>query len=231
MRYSTVIEARFATRKNRFIGEVYLPSGQLVTVHIKNTGRCRELLIPGVTVYLEEKDGEGRKTKYDLVAVLKNTTSGERLFNIDSSAPNEAVAEWIRGGLFPSEARVRREVFFGKSRFDFYAEWEGARAFAEVKGVTLEEGGRLYFPDAPTERGVKHIEELCECVKAGYLAYIIFVIQTKGAISFSPNRKTHPEFAEALLRAEAAGVKIIAVDCRVSADSMEIENFVKVELL
>ena len=231
MKYRDVCEAKFIVRKNRFVAEAELPSGEIVTVHVKNTGRCKELLLPGCVVYLEHTVGEKRKTLYDLVAVLKKCDDTEILFNIDSSAPNKAVEEWLPGGLFPSGARVRREVTFGNSRFDFYVESGDKKAYLEVKGVTLEEGGRLYFPDAPTERGVKHLKELCKCVKCGYEAYVLFVIQMKGAESFSPNVKTHPEFAEALRDAELAGVKILAVDCDVTPSEMKIRDFVKVELI
>ena len=227
MKYCGKIEkARFIERKNRFIAEVEL-DGQRISVHVKNTGRCRELFVAGAFVYLEKAEGDGRKTPYDLIAVEKRTKNGTVLINIDSAAPNKAVSEWLAGGLFSKEARVRAEVKYGNSRFDFYVEDGERRAFVEVKGVTLEWDGEVSFPDAPTERGVKHLRELCAAKAAGYEAYVIFVVQMKGATRFLPNRKTHPEFAEALADAAERGVGILAYGCEVSEDGMVISEKIK----
>lgn len=227
MKYCGKIEkASFLERKNRFIASVSFGS-EILTVHVKNTGRCRELFAPDAVVYLERAEALGRKTPYDLIAVEKKTKDGIILINIDSGAPNKAVGEWLAGGLFSKEALVRAEVKYGNSRFDFYVEDGERRAFVEVKGVTLECEGTVSFPDAPTERGVKHVKELCAAKAAGYEAYVIFVVQMKGALRFTPNRKTHPEFADALKSAAEHGVNILAFDCEVSEDGMVISEEIK----
>ncbi len=230
MKYKNITEGKFLSRPNRFIAIVEI-GGERVTVHVKNTGRCRELLTEGCRVFLERSDNPARKTPYDLVAVIKPTERGELLINMDSSAPNDAVEEWLSvSGIFSPQAVFRREVTHKNSRFDFYAEDGERRAFIEVKGVTLEDNGVAYFPDAPTERGVKHLCELAECVAEGYEAYVIFVVQMKGICKFCPNDAMHPQFGEALRAAAESGVKVIAVDCAVSRDEMKIDGFVETEL-
>jgi sugar fermentation stimulation protein A len=228
MKYKKILSGMFLNRPNRFIANVDI-DGKLETVHVKNTGRCKELLKKGCKIYLSESDNPLRKTKYDLVAVEKICENGDKiLINMDSQAPNDAVWEWLKGGLFSRDAIVRREVKYKDSRFDFYIEDQGKRAFLEVKGVTLEENGTALFPDAPTERGIKHINELIDALSEGYEAYIIFVIQMKKINCFKPNCKTHPQFGEALKKAKTAGVKILAFDCKISPDEMIIENPINV---
>lgn len=216
MTYSTpIVKARFLSRPNRFIAFVDL-NGETVTVHVKNTGRCKELLIPGATVYLAASANPNRKTPYDLVAVEKVKPDGTILFiNMDSQAPNDIAAEYLPiSGLFASNATYRREVTQGASRFDFAIDTSDTlTAFLEVKGCTLEREGLAYFPDAPTERGVKHIHELTALARSGHPAYILFVTQMKGVTALLPNDETHPAFGEALREAREAGVKVIAVDC------------------
>ena len=230
MRYKKVIPAQLVRRENRFIATVTV-DGAEETVHVKNTGRCRELLIPGCRVYLSLGDNPARKTKYDLVAVEKIREDGSRLLiNMDSAAPNAAVGEWLAGGLFSRNAAVRPECKFGNSRFDFFVEDGERRAFVEVKGVTLESGGVAAFPDAPTERGVKHLCELKSALMEGYEAYALFVIQMKGMTLFRPNEATHKAFADALRACSVAGVRVIAMDCIVEPDSMVIDSPVAVDL-
>lgn len=226
MRYDNWRKGIFCSRPNRFIAHVEL-DGEMVVCHVKNTGRCKELLLPGATVYLEEHDSPKRKTKYSLVAVEK----GEMLINLDSQAPNKAVEEWLpNSGLFRHLTQLRREVTYGSSRFDFYVESDGKKCFLEVKGVTLEENGVVLFPDAPTERGVKHLRELLRCVGEGYDAYVLFVVQMRPVRYFTPNRERDPAFAKALKEAFDGGVKVLAVDCAVTPDTMEIREFVPVQL-
>ncbi|MBO5486525.1 MAG: A/G-specific adenine glycosylase, partial [Eubacterium sp.] len=204
-----------------------LVEGREETVHVKNTGRCRELLNKGAVVYLEKSDNPTRSTAYDLVAVNK----GERLINMDSQAPNKAVGEWlITKELFPDLVFVRPETKYGNSRFDFYVETTEEKIFIEVKGVTLEDDGVVKFPDAPSDRAVKHVEELIQARKDGYRVCVIFVIQMEGVKYFLPNEATHAEFAQALRKASKEGVEILAYDCRVTPDSMEINRSVKVFL-
>lgn len=227
MKYNTVIPARFLARPNRFIAKVEL-EGREETVHVKNTGRCRELLVPGNTVYLALGENPGRKTKYDLIAVEKRPGL---LINMDSQLPNAAAAQWLpKSGLFSENALIRREVTYGASRFDLYVEDGDRRAFLEVKGVTLEQEGLASFPDAPTERGIKHLKELGAALSEGYEAYVLFVIQMKGVHSFCPNEKTHAAFARALRQAAKDGVQVLAMDCQVRPDSMEIDQPVPVIL-
>ncbi len=227
MKYHSIREAIFLRRPNRFIA-ICLLDGREEICHVKNTGRCRELLTEGCRVYLEEAENPARKTRYDLVAVWK----GALLINMDASAPNRATEEFLTaGGLFPSPTLIRPETVFGHSRFDFYVEYgNGKKAFLEVKGVTLEQEGVLLFPDAPTLRGVKHIEELIAAKEAGYDACILFVVQTDRAAYFTPNRATHPAFADALLRAREAGVEIFCYSCHVAPDSLSIGAPVPVRL-
>lgn len=226
MKYDKVKTGIFMSRPNRFIAYVMV-DGVTVTCHVKNTGRCKELLIPGVTVYLEEHNNPKRKTKYSVIGVQK----GSRMINMDSQAPNKVVYEWIQsGGLYSDIKIIKPEKTYGNSRFDFYVETTNKQIYIEVKGVTLEEDGIVRFPDAPTERGVKHINELISCVKEGYEAYIIFVIQMKEVKHFEPNDITHPEFGKALREAEKQGVHIIAMDCDVKKNQLNIRHNVKVQL-
>ena len=226
MKYTQITEGRFLSRPNRFIAYVDM-GGRTEKVHVKNTGRCRELLVEDAVVYLEKGVSPGRSTGYDLVAVKK----GDRMINMDSNAPNKAVGEWLlKKELFPSLTNIRAEKTYKTSRFDFYVETEEDKIFLEVKGVTLEREGGAYFPDAPSGRAVKHVEELAEAVKEGYKAYVLFVIQMKGVDFFAPNAETHPAFAEALENARKAGVEILAYDCTVTEESMEIGNPVPVRL-
>ena len=230
MKYNQVIKARFLSRPNRFIAYCEV-NGKRETVHVKNTGRCRELLVENATVYLSVSDNTDRKTKFDLIAVEKVTERGTVLINMDSQAPNVAAFEWIAaGGIFGAGAVVRREVTYGSSRFDLYVEQGDRRAFVEVKGVTLENDGTASFPDAPTERGIKHLNELVVAKKQGYEAYALFVIQMKGIHTFTPNDETHKAFGDALRQAAKEGVNILAYDCRVTPDEMLIDAPVNIEL-
>lgn len=231
MTYTNIHKATFIARPNRFIAECEI-NGEKVIAHVKNTGRCRELLIPGATVYLDEPFGRERKTRFDLVAVEKLRDDGSRLLiNMDSQAPNNATAEFLKsGGLFSDATRIRREVTKGNSRFDFCIEQGEKITYLEVKGVTLENGGVASFPDAPTERGVKHIEELMALKKEGFGAAILFVIQMKEINEFRPNDLTHKAFGDALRRAYSAGVKIYAYDSIVTPDSIIIDQPIEVKL-
>lgn len=226
MKYENTKRAVFLDSPNRFIAHVDL-NGQTETVHVKNTGRCKELLIPGTEVILEESVNPARKTKYDLICVNK---SG-RWINMDSQVPNKAAAEWIRAGrLFPEEVTLKTEKVYGNSRFDIYVESPCRKAFIEVKGVTLEENDIARFPDAPTQRGVKHVEELIRCQEDGYEAYLLFVIQMKGIREFEPNWSTHPQFGEVLQKAQNAGVHLLAYDCLIREDYIEIQDPVPIRL-
>ncbi len=226
MIYHNIRKAEFLSRPNRFIAYVEL-DGQKVVCHVKNTGRCKELLIPGTAVYIQEADNPARKTKYDLINVIK----GDRLINMDSQAPNQVFAEWVKQGkLVQNITKLQPECKFHNSRFDFYMEGDDKKIFVEVKGVTLEEDGVVRFPDAPTERGVRHIRELCDCVREGYAAYIVFIIQMKGVSYFTPNIRTHQAFADALKLAADSNVGILALDCLVTQDSITAEDFVPVLL-
>lgn len=231
MKYKNVVKGIFKERPNRFIANVVIDKSVQV-VHVKNTGRCRELLLPDTCVYLEKSDNPNRKTAYDLIAVEKaREGKAPLLINMDSQAPNNAVEEWLRkGNVFSEHAFIRREYTYGKSRFDFYIEDGERKAFLEVKGVTLEQDGYAAFPDAPTERGIKHIEELISCMDEGYEAYILFVIQMKEMYAFSPNDKMHPDFGRALRKAADKGVKVLAVDCNVGTDYMELDRYIEVRL-
>ncbi len=231
MKYRQISEGIFLERPNRFIAKV-ITKGVTETVHVKNTGRCKELLVRGSKVYLSLSDNPLRKTQYDLVAVEKiRENHPPLLINMDSQIPNAAVEEWLRNGnIFSSDAIIRREVKYGNSRFDFAVIDGNRKAFLEVKGVTLENDGIAMFPDAPTERGVKHIHELIKCMKEGNEAYIIFVIQMKEITEFRPNDVTHPQFGKALREAIEAGVKVLAMDCIITPDSICIDKSVKVNL-
>lgn len=231
MKYDNVVCGSFVSRPNRFIAKVEI-DGEIQTVHVKNTGRCRELLIPSARAWLSRAANPERKTAFDLIAVEKVRKNGEKLLvNMDSQIPNAAAEEWLRSGaLFPEGAVIRREVTYGESRFDFYIESGERKVFLEVKGVTLEKDGLALFPDAPTLRGIKHLNELVRCMADGFEAYALFVIQMKGVTAFSPADTLHPEFGAALRNAAAAGVKVLAVDCTVRPDSMVIDEFVPVVL-
>ncbi|MBE6595691.1 MAG: DNA/RNA nuclease SfsA [Ruminococcaceae bacterium] len=231
MRYREVVAGRFLRRPNRFVAYTEI-EGRETVAHVKNTGRCRELLVPGCTVYLAKSDNPARRTAYDLVAVEKPREGrAPLLINMDAQAPNEVAAEWLpQSGLFSPSARLRREVSFGASRFDFYVEDGDRRAFVEVKGVTLEEAGVARFPDAPTARGVKHLRELISAVEAGYEAFVLFVLQMKEIAVLRPNDETDPAFGEALRAAVAAGVRVLAVDCAVTPDTLTADAPVPVEL-
>lgn len=231
MQYEHIVTGIFRERPNRFIAHVEV-DGIMETVHVKNTGRCRELLVPGAKVYLAVSDNPNRKTKYDLVTVEKIRKGLPTLLvNMDSQAPNQVAEEWLKdSSLFSKEAVIRREVSYGASRFDFYIEDGKRRMFLEVKGVTLERNGHASFPDAPTERGVKHIQELIHSKEEGYEACLLFVVQMKGMTDVSPNDEHHPQFGEALWQAEAAGVQILAMDCIVTENTVRIDQPVPVLL-
>jgi len=230
MQYPNIIPAQFLRRPNRFIAYVDLGDGAETVVHVKNTGRCKELLLPGTTVYLAVSDNPARKTKYDLIAVEKKRDSAPPLLiNMDSQIPNDVAEEWLpHSGLFSPNATIKREVTWRNSRFDFYIEDGTQRTFLEVKGVTLEHHGIASFPDAPTERGVKHIHELIDCLQEGFKACILFVIQMKEMRELRPNDITHPAFGDALRKAAKAGVRILAMDCIVTPDSIAINAPVNV---
>lgn len=246
MQYANIVSGKFISRPNRFIAHVEI-DGVDTVVHVKNTGRCKELLVPGCTVYLEKSENPARKTPYDLVAVEK----GVFLINMDSQAPNKVAAEWIRSHteLFPEIAFLKPEFTYGNSRFDFYVEFRGVgrtkaekaklhKMFIEVKGCTLEFEGHAKFPDAPTERGVKHLMELADILReqryaedgTPYECGILFLIQMKGCHKFSPNIATHPEFGEALRMAQDAGVRIFVYDCKVTPDTLIADVPVSLEL-
>lgn len=226
MRYPNLTEAVFVRRPNRFIAQVEL-EGRLETVHVKNTGRCKELLTPGARVCLVKSDNPARKTAYDLVAVWK----GERLVNMDSQAPNHILAEYLpKSGLFGPDLSIHPEFTHGDSRFDFLVESGGFRYLIEVKGVTLEQDGIAKFPDAPTERGVKHIQGLIRAREEGFRSMICFVVQMEGITALRPNDETHPQFGQALRAAKAAGVSVLALGCRVEPGLAEIAYSIPVEL-
>ena len=226
MHYERIYEGVFLERPNRFIAYIEI-DGQVETVHVKNTGRCKELLQPGAKVFVQKAANPERKTQWDLIGVQK----GDRMINMDSQIPNKVVEEWIReGNLFPNVTLVKPETTFGKSRFDLYIEADGRKIFMEIKGVTLEEDGVVRFPDAPTERGIKHLQELVQAKREGYEAYVFFVIQMKEVKYFTPNMATHAAFGETLKEASEAGVKVLAYDCDVTKDSIEIGEQVDVYL-
>ena len=226
MTYENPVPAIFCARPNRFVAHVLL-DGSPTICHVKNTGRCRELLIPGVTVWLQKGQNPNRKTPYDLIAVQK----GERLINMDSQAPNKVFSEWAKEGHFTENLTLLRpEATFLSSRFDFYWESEHKRGFVEVKGVTLEDNGIARFPDAPTLRGVRHMEELIKAKKEGFEAAICFVIQMSGVTHFEPNDKTHKDFGDTLRRAQKEGVSVLAFDCTVTPDSLAIKDPVPIQL-
>lgn len=239
MRYENTARGIFLERPNRFIAYVEI-GGRREKVHVKNTGRCKELLIPGAAVYVQESDRPSRKTRWDLITVEKeclirgadgSLSKRIRMVNLDSQSPNQLVKEWLEAGNMISEiTKIQPECKYGDSRFDLYVEAGERRIFIEVKGVSLEEDGRVRFPDAPSERAVKHVEELARAVEEGYEAYVLFVVQMKDVDYFTPNMDTHPEFGEALKKAAGRGVKIAAYDCRVESNFIELAEEVPVAI-
>ena len=224
MKYANMVPGTFLSRPNRFIAHVQI-GGQTEVVHVKNTGRCRELLPAGAQVWCQRSDNPARKTMYDLITVRK----GERLINMDSQAPNLAAKEWLSSGGLGQVEELRAETVHGDSRFDSFRK-DGRQCFLEVKGVTLETNGVCAFPDAPTERGAKHLRGLTEAAKSGFGAYVLFVIQMADVKYLHPNDATDPGFGAALREAAAAGVQVLAVDCEVTVEEMRIRNPVPVRL-
>ena len=226
MRYENTLKAKFISRPNRFVAQMDI-KGRIERVHVKNTSRCRELLLPGSEVVLDKADKPGRKTKYDLIAVYKQNLDW---VNIDSQAPNQAVKEWLEGrpAPFQNAERIQPEYSYGKSRVDFYLEAPDRKILMEVKGCTLETNGIGYFPDAPTERGVKHLRELTAAVQEGYECYIAFLIAMPGIREVLPNTEMHPEFGTALSEAREAGVKTLYLICEVKPDSLSITESIEV---
>ena len=225
MRYENMVAGEFLSRPNRFIAHVRI-RGREEVCHVKNTGRCRELLTPGVRIWCQEWDNPVRKTKYDLIAVQK----GDRLINMDSQAPNAAAKEWLLAGGLGEISDLKGEYTHGESRFDFSFLKDGCRCFLEVKGVTLEQDGVCAFPDAPTERGVKHLRGLAKLAQEGFGAYVLFVIQMADVKYLHPNDATDPKFGESLRSAVEAGVQVLAVDCAVTESTMDIRLPVLVRL-
>ena len=225
MRYGKMVPGVFLARPNRFIAHVEM-DGRVEICHVKNTGRCRELLPVGARVWCLDAQSPGRKTRYDLITVQK----GERLINMDSQAPNAAAREWLRSGGLGEIENLRPESKHGDSRFDFSFLKDGRQCFLEVKGVTLENDGICAFPDAPTERGAKHLRELTRLAEEGFGAYVLFVIQMEGVRWLHPNDLTDKPFGDALRQARKAGVEILAYDCKITVDSMEIHEKVEVKI-
>ena len=225
MQYANMVPGIFLARPNRFIAKVVI-EGREETVHVKNTGRCRELLPSGAQVWCQRADNPNRKTQFDLITVQK----GERLINMDSQAPNIAAGEWLRSGGLGEVENLKAESFHGDSRFDFSFTLEGKPCLMEVKGVTLEEDGVCAFPDAPTERGAKHLRGLTEAVKEGYGAFVLFVIQMADVKYLRPHEQRDPAFAAALREAAENGVVVLALDCAVTEDSMTLRQRVPVKL-
>ena len=225
MRYANMVPGIFRNRPNRFIAHVEI-DGKEQVVHVKNTGRCRELLVPGAMVWCQRSDNPARKTRYDLITVRK----GQRLINMDSQAPNAAAREWLESGGLGKIDNLRQETVYRDSRFDFSFTREGRTCFLEVKGVTLEENGVCAFPDAPTQRGAKHLRGLAEAARQGCGAYVLFVIQMADVKYLHPNDRTDPDFGAALREAAAQGVKVLAVTCQISENEMMISGSVPVHL-
>ncbi len=225
MTYANMVPGRFLSRPNRFIARIEI-DGQVETVHVKNTGRCRELLPVGAEVWCQKADNPARKTQYDLITVRK----GQRLINMDSQAPNRAAKEWLAAGGLGEISALKAETVHGDSRFDFSFCLEGKPCFLEVKGVTLETDGVCAFPDAPTERGTKHLRGLTQAAKEGFGAWVLFVIQMADVDHIHPNDATDPAFGRALREAAENGVRVLAVDCAVTVDEMHIREFVPVKL-
>ena len=225
MHYKNMVPGVFLRRPNRFIAHIEI-GGKEEICHVKNTGRCRELLPAGAQVWCEVSDNPNRKTKYDLITVKK----GDRLINMDSQAPNAAAKEWLMAGGLGQIENLKAETTHGQSRFDFSFTKDGRQCFLEVKGVTLENDGICAFPDAPTQRGAKHLAELTDAVRQGYGAYVLFVIQMEDVKFLHPNDDTDPAFGKALREAAAAGVEVLAMDCHVSQNAMQIRSAVQVKL-
>lgn len=226
MKYNNIKRAKFIDRPNRFIANIEI-DGKIEVCHVKNTGRCKELLIEGASIYVQKHNSSNRKTKYSLISVYK----GNKLINIDSQVPNKVFHEWLlKGNLFENTSLIRPECKYNNSRFDFYIEADERKIFVEVKGVTLEEEGIVMFPDAPTERGLKHLKELSDSLDEGYEAYVCFVIQMKDVLHFTPNYKTHQEFGDTLKEIKNKGVNLIALDCQVTEDSITAGDFVAIIL-
>jgi len=226
MTYENIRQGKFICRPNRFIAHVEI-DGKTEICHVKNTGRCKELLIPGATVFLQEFYSGSRKTRFDLISLYK----GSRLINMDSGAPNKVFAEWVKkAGLWGEIDLIKPEYRYNNSRLDFYIEADGKKILVEVKGVTLEENGIARFPDAPTVRGLKHVTELSRSVENGHDAYVVFIIQMSGVRYFTPNYKTHKEFGDALKTAWESGVNILALDCKIAEDSIIADNYVDIHL-
>ncbi len=224
MEYKNIVKGTFIERPNRFIANVNI-DGITEVCHVKNTGRCKELLLKGSTVYLEKSNNPNRKTKYDLIAVYK----GDRLINMDSQVVNCVALEYVRN-LYGESAYIKPECKYGNSRIDIYVEVDNRKIFIEVKGVTLENGGIARFPDAPTERGVKHLKELQKAVTEGYEANVMFVVQMDGVTLFEPNANTHKEFADELKKAKSNGVNILAYTCEVTPTSISIKDKINVNI-
>ncbi len=231
MKYNRIVSGTFLKRPNRFIAHVLI-NGKEEICHVKNTGRCHELLVPKCTVYCSVSDNSQRKTKYDLIAVEKIVKGRTLLVNMDSQAPNAAAKEWLASGASPfgNISYLKPEYKYGNSRFDFYLECGKRKIFLEVKGVTLENNGVVLFPDAPTERGVKHVRELIQCHAKGFETYVLFVVQMERALYFTPNKKTHPQFADALCEAQNAGLQLLAYTCKVTPDEMKIDKPIEIRL-
>ena len=237
MKYESIIKGKFVERPNRFVAVVEVEE-ELHKVHVKNTGRCRELLVPGATVYLEDFDGRmgSRKMRFSLIGVEKVTDGGTILINMDSQAPNKVVKEALEGGKLQLPgldmlSEIKWEAKYGDSRLDFYVkDINGKEAYAEVKGVTLENRGLASFPDAPTERGIKHLYELLKAKEEGMEAYAIFVIQMKGVTSFSPNDERHKAFGDALRDVASKGVHVLAIDCIVTGDTLTVDKPIRIKL-
>ena len=230
MTYPNIRPGIFIKRPNRFIAHVEVDGAEEIC-HVKNTGRCRELLVPGAKVWLVESDNPERKTRFDLVAVEKVRADGTLLINMDSQAPNHIFREWAEAGNFRPELKILRgETTFGNSRFDFYWEDSEKRGFVEIKGVTLEHDGVVRFPDAPTERGVKHLEELISAKAAGYEAAVCFIVQMEGMKHLEPNDATHPAFGDALRKCAAAGVEVFALECETAPGYVKAVREIPVKL-
>lgn len=223
MIYDNIVKGKFISRPNRFIANVEI-MGKIEVVHVKNTGRCKELLTAGATVFCEKSNNPNRKTQYDLISVYK----GERLINMDSQAPNKVFYEYLQSGkCYKDLTYIKGEYTYGDSRIDFYCESEKEKFLIEVKGVTLENDGVVMFPDAPTLRGIKHIDELIKAKENGYRTAVAFVIQMDNVKYFTPNKATHKDFADALKRAEKAGVEILCLDCIVTENTLKINDKVE----
>ena len=226
MKYENVKKAKFLSRPNRFIANIEL-DGEVYVAHVKNTGRCRELLVEGAEIYVQEFDSDTRKTKFDVITVKK----GERLINMDSQVPNQVFREWVESEKFTENVTlIRPETFYGDSRFDFYIEAGHRKIFVEIKGVTLEEDGIVRFPDAPTERGVKHLRELMDAAEDGYEAHVVFIVQMDRVSHLEPNDATHPQFGQVLREAAQKGVLVTALCCRITPDSIEAIREIEVKL-